>query len=90
MRVPNAAAFDYLRNGLARIVSVTDAEVADALRLIYRTTHNVAEGAGAAAFAAIGKERERLNGATVAGVITGGNVDSEWLRTVLTGGIPAV
>ena len=51
---------------VSRIVEVTDAELAAAMRAIFSMTHNVAEGAGAAAFAAAWRERESLAGSALA------------------------
>ena len=58
------------------IVQVTDAEVAQAMRDIFTDTHNVAEGAGAAAFAAAMQEKDSLRGQTVGVALSGGNVDA--------------
>jgi threonine dehydratase len=60
--------------------------VADAVRLIYSTTHNIAEGAGAAACAAAAKENN--HGRKVGVVLTGGNIDRDWFATILAGGTP--
>ena len=68
-----------------RIVEVTDAELAEAMRAIFRMTHNVAEGAGAAAYAAAWREREHLRGRRVALTLTGGNVDAPLFTDVLAG-----
>ncbi len=59
VRIPNADAFRIIKHGAERIVQVTEDEIAEAMRLLYRTTHNVAEGAGAAALAALVKEGPR-------------------------------
>ncbi len=82
-----AMTFGALREGLADFVNVTDAEIAEALRLLLRTTHNLAEGAGAAGLAGLGKLRERLAGRRVGIVISGGNIDRETLARVVSGGI---
>ncbi len=87
-RVPMPEPFAIIQSGAARIVRVTDDAVADAMRAIYADTHNVAEGAGAAAFAALMQEREQQRGKRVAVILTGGNVDSAALQTVLRGGTP--
>ena len=63
-------------NGVDEIVLVSDDEIRDAIRLLWRTTHNLVEGAGATATAATMKLRERLAGKTVVNVISGGNLDS--------------
>jgi threonine dehydratase len=89
-RVPHPDAIEMIRRGAERIVRVTDDEVANAVRLLYRATHNVAEGAGAAACAAVAQEHERMAGKKVAIVLSGGNIDSEWLAEILSGGTPQV
>ena len=83
-RTPEPAALEILWRHLARVVRVSDTEIADAMRLIFTSTHNVAEGAGAAGLAAIIKERERLQGRKVAFVLSGGNIDREAYAQVLT------
>ncbi len=79
-RVPHPAAFKEIKRGAARIVRVSDEEIADAMRLLYRTTHNVAEGAGAAACAAAAQER---CGDRIAVVLTGGNIDASMFANIL-------
>jgi threonine dehydratase len=88
-RAPTREAFEIIRRGVARIVQVSDDEIAHAMRGLYRTTHNVAEGAGAASLAALLQERETQRGKRVALVLTGGNVDSDVFATVLGGGTPS-
>ena len=82
-RVADAEALAILQGNIDHIVKVTDAEVAQAMRDIFACTHNVAEGAGAAAFAAAMQEREQLVGQTVGLALSGGNVDSAMLADVL-------
>ncbi|MGH7569129.1 MAG: pyridoxal-phosphate dependent enzyme, partial [Gemmatimonadales bacterium] len=77
--------FPALRAGLAGFVTVTDAEIADALRLLLRTTHSLVEGAGAAGLAALLALRDRLGGQRVGIILSGGNIDAETLRRVLAG-----
>ncbi len=88
VRVPVAEAYEIYARGAERIVSVSDTEIAEAMRLLYRTTHNVAEGAGAAATAALMQERDRMQGRAVGVILSGGNVDTAWFATVLAGGVP--
>ena len=83
MRTPDAEAVRVIRQGADRIVEVSDAEVAAAMRLLFECTHNVAEGAGAAALAAALQERARLARRRVAIVLSGGNVDREVFAAVL-------
>jgi threonine dehydratase len=84
-RVAEADALPMLQQHLDHIVRVTDAEVADAMRWLYTDTHNVAEGAGAAAFAAAMQERKSLTGQTVGVALSGGNVDRSMFAEVLSG-----
>ncbi|HEX7811829.1 MAG TPA: threonine dehydratase [Burkholderiales bacterium] len=76
-RTPEHEALEILWRHLARVVRVSDAEVTDAMRLMYSATHNVAEGAGAAALAAALKDKDRLAGRRVALVLSGANVDRD-------------
>jgi threonine dehydratase len=75
--------------GLDRVVEVTDAEVAGAMRALWADTHNAAEGAGAAALAALLQERvrapDRVEGRRAAVVLCGGNVDADVFARVLGG-----
>ena len=82
-RLADAAALAVLLPHLERIVQVTDSEVAQAMRDLYADTHNVAEGAGAASFAAAMQERASLRGQVVGTTLCGGNVDSAVLAGVL-------
>ena len=75
--------FPALRAGLAGFVTVSEAEIAAALRLLLRTTHNLAEGAGAAGLAGLIKLRDRLAGRTAGIVLSGSNIDAATLRRVL-------
>jgi threonine dehydratase len=83
VRTPDAAALELILKQVDRIVEVSDDEVAQAIAIVFQCTHNCAEGAGAAAFAAIRKERARLAGRKVAAVLSGGNIDREVFASVL-------
>jgi threonine dehydratase len=83
VRVPDPEAFAAIRDGASRIVTVSEDEIEAAMRWIFTDTHNVAEGAGAAAVAAVYADRERLQGRRVAAILTGGNVDAAVFATVL-------
>jgi threonine dehydratase len=85
--VPDQEALEILWQHVARVVTVTDEQVAAAMRAIFDDTNNVAEGAGAAGVAAILKEKEQLRGKRVATVMSGGNVDREVAARVLAGGV---
>ena len=82
-RIADAQALAILRPHLHHIVQVTDDEVAQAMRNLYADTHNVAEGAGAASFAAAMQQRSQLKGQVVGTTLCGGNVDSATLASVL-------
>ncbi|NUU37681.1 threonine dehydratase [Pseudomonas sp. C2B4] len=75
VRRPIAEAFAVYAEGAQRIVSVSEAQVAEAMRVYYTDTHNLAEGAGAAALAALIQERETMVGKRVGVILSGGNVD---------------
>ena len=83
VRVPDEAALAIILQHAARIVTVSEAEMRAAMRIIFTDTHNVAEGAGAAAFAAAFKERGRLAGKRVAVVLSGGNIDRALFAEIL-------
>ena len=85
VRRADADALAVLREHLDHIVQVSDAEVAQAMRDLFTDTHNVAEGAGAAAFAAAMQERARLAGQVVGVTLCGGNVDASVFAQVLSG-----
>ncbi|OYV01002.1 MAG: hypothetical protein CFE45_06720, partial [Burkholderiales bacterium PBB5] len=76
-RKADQAALDILQGDIDHIVQVSDTEVAQAMRDLFSCTHNVAEGAGAASFAAAYKERTLLQGQVVGTTLCGGNVDSD-------------
>ncbi len=85
---PQAEAFDVIARGAARIVEVSEHEIADAIRLYYTATHNLAEGAGAAPLAALLKERERCAGKHVGLILSGGNIDMAMMAAILGGETP--
>ncbi|HJV95698.1 MAG TPA: threonine dehydratase [Albitalea sp.] len=86
-RLPDAQALELIRREADDVVAVTDAEVAAAMRALFSDTHNVAEGAGAAALAAALQQRERWAGRSVGVALSGGNVDSAVFARVLGGSV---
>ena len=82
-RVPAALTLEIMRRHVHDMVLVGDAELREAIRLLLRLTHNLAEGAGAASTAAAFQMRDRLAGKTVVGVLSGGNLDLRELRRIL-------
>lgn len=79
--------FPTLKAGLADFVTVTEEELAAAVRLLLETTHSLAEGAGAAGLAGLIKLRDTLGGKRVGIVLSGGNIDRATLRRVLDGAV---
>jgi len=75
--------FDILKRELDDIVTLTEAELEQGVRLALRATHNLAEGAGAASLAAASKLRDQLRGQTVVCIMTGGNMHTATLRRIL-------
>jgi threonine dehydratase len=88
-RDPQGEAFAVIKQGAARIVTVSEDEIADAMRVYYATTHNLAEGAGAAPLAALLKEKARYAGKRAGLILSGGNVDMPLFAQVLRGETPA-
>lgn len=84
-RIADQEALDVLIPHIERVVKVTDTECAEAMRNLYVDTHNVAEGAGAAAFAAAMQERALIQREVVGVTLCGGNVDAAVFAKVLTG-----
>jgi threonine dehydratase len=83
-RIADAEALDIVLRNADDVVAVTDDEVAQAMRVLFSDTHNVAEGAGAAGLAAAMQQAERWRGKTVGVPLTGGNVDSAVFSRVLS------
>ncbi|MEM6825371.1 MAG: pyridoxal-phosphate dependent enzyme, partial [Pseudomonadota bacterium] len=88
VRVPVPEALEIYAAGAERVVSVSDEDVAEAIRVYYHDTHNLAEGAGAAPLAALMAEKEQLQGRKVGVILCGGNIDTAWMIEVLNGGTP--
>jgi threonine dehydratase len=82
-RIPDPRALAAIQAGIARMVTVEESEIQSAMRYLFTDTHNVAEGAGAAALAALLQERERMRGRRVAVIQTGGNVDAAVFAGIL-------
>ena len=83
VRVPDPDALEIICRSAARIVTVSEAEIRRAMRILFTDTHNVAEGAGAAPFAAALQERDRLAGKRVAVIQSGGNIDRNLFAEIL-------
>jgi threonine dehydratase len=89
-RVPDAQAISVICAGAARVLTVSEDEAAEAMRVLFSATHNVAEPAGALALAGLLAERSQAAGKRVAVIQTGGNADADLLIQVFSGRTPAV
>ncbi len=83
-RVPAELTLGIMTRGVDEIMLVSDSEIIRAIRLLWRTTHNLVEGAGACAVAGAIKLKEQLAGQNIACVLTGGNLDTQTLKTVFS------
>lgn len=88
-REPVAEAVDIICRGAARVVLVSEAEIAEAMRVYFDATHQIAEGAGAAPLAALLQERGRAAGRSVGVVLSGGNIERGRFLQVLGGATPS-
>ena len=88
VRVPVPEALDYYKAGVERVVAVSESAIVEAIKCMFRTTHNVAEGAGAIGLAALMQERARMRGKKVGIILSGGNIDLAKLKSVLGGKVP--
>ena len=82
--------FGILKRELDDIVTLTELELEEGVRLALRATHNLAEGAGAASLAAAMKLRDRLQGKKVVAVMSGGNITTEVIRRILERSDPEI
>jgi threonine dehydratase len=86
-RKPAEMTLEIMRRYVSDMVLAEDDELRDAISLLLKHTHNLAEGAGAAPTAAAWKMREQLRGKTVVGLMSGGNLDLRELRNILASGL---
>jgi threonine dehydratase len=89
-REPNADAISVICRGASRIVEISEDAIADAMRIYFDDTHQIAEGAGAVPLAALLEERPRMAGKKVALILTGGNIERRRFLQVLEGRTPAL
>ncbi|GER13316.1 threonine dehydratase [Variovorax boronicumulans] len=82
-RTPVPESLEVILREADDVITVTDDEVAEAMRVLFSDTHNVAEGAGAAALAGALQQKERWRGQTVGVALSGGNVDADMFAGVL-------
>jgi threonine dehydratase len=87
-RVVTTASALTFRAGASRVIEVSEESIAEAIRIYHEETHNLAEGAGAAALAGLVQERELWAGRRCGVILCGGNIDRDWAACVLGGGVP--
>ena len=80
---PHDEAFEIIKNGAEDVVSVSETEIADAIRLYFSTTHNIAEGAGAAPLAAAIKHKNQNKGKKCGVILSGGNINKDIYTNIL-------
>ena len=88
VRIPNAQALDIIVQHASRIVQVSEAEIAQAMRHYFTDTHHIVEGAGACTLAALLKEQSKMAHKKVAVIASGGNVDLDLYTDILCGNGP--
>jgi threonine dehydratase len=89
-REPNVQAIDIICRGAARVVEVSDDDIAEAMRIFFDDTHHIAEGAGAAPLAALLQERGRQANRNVGVILSGGNIDRARFVEVMSHRTPIV
>jgi threonine dehydratase len=89
-RTPNPTAMALISSGAARIITVSEDEAAEAMRALFRTTHNIAEPAGAPALAGLLSERSLASEKRVGIIQSGGNADTELVLEVFSGHTPTI
>jgi threonine dehydratase len=89
-RDPRQEAVAIIKRGAARVLQLSEDDIAEGVRAYFQDTHNVAEGAGAAALAGLMLERARMTGKKVAVILSGGNIDALVYRRILVGETPTV
>jgi threonine dehydratase len=89
-RDPRQEAVAIIKRGAARVLQLSEDDIAEAVRSYFQDTHNVAEGAGAAPLAGLMQERARMAGKRVAVILSGGNIDASVYQRILAGETPKV
>jgi threonine dehydratase len=87
-REPHPDVIEAMTRGASRMVLVSEDEMAEAMRIYFDATHQIAEGAGAAPLAALLQESQRMAGRKVGLILTGSNITRSWVSQVLSGETP--
>ncbi|MBV1909377.1 MAG: threonine dehydratase [Kangiellaceae bacterium] len=81
---PMEEAFEIIKNGAARVIKVSDKQIAQAMFQYYSQTHNLAEGAGAVSLAGLNCEKHKMKGKKVGLILSGGNIDFDRFQRYVT------
>lgn len=84
-RASASLTLEIMRRHVHQILLLSEQELRDAVKLLLRVTHNLAEGAGAASTAGAFRLRDQLAGKKVVGVLSGGNLDLRELGRIVAG-----
>jgi threonine dehydratase len=90
VRVPDPDAVAIIHSGARAVIEVSDHDIATAIRIYHEDTHNLAEGAGAAALAGLAVDRDHSRARKAAVILSGGNIDRPWASLALAGQTPSV
>ena len=89
-RDPREEVVTIVKHGAARVLQLSEDEIAEAVRAYFEYTHNVAEGGGAAPLAGLMQERARMARKRIAVILSGGNIDASVYRRILAEETPRV
>ena len=90
VRVADPDAVAIIHSGARAVIEVSDHDIATAIRTYHEDTHNLAEGAGAAALAGLAVDRDHSRGGKAAVILSGGNIDRPWASLALAGQTPSI
>lgn len=82
-RIPAYMTMEIMRSRVDDIILVSEEEIKESIRIIFRETHNIAEGAGAASLSAALKMKDQIRRKKIVLVLTGGNIDTATLKSIL-------
>jgi threonine dehydratase len=82
-RVPDEEALEIILKGAARVITLSEDEILEAMGIYFVDTHNTSEGAGAAPLAGLIKERDKMAGRKVGLILSGGNADRDLFTRAL-------
>jgi threonine dehydratase len=88
-RQPDPTAAQIIRDGAEGVITVSDDATAEAIQMLWRCTHNLAEPGGAIALAGLLADRDSLpSNSRVAMILSGSNIDTDMAALVLSGTTP--